>query len=35
MQAARVHGAGMLSLHDEPMPSPGPGEALVRVTAVG
>jgi|WetSurMetagenome_2_1015567.scaffolds.fasta_scaffold87716_2 L-iditol 2-dehydrogenase len=35
MQAARVHGAEKLQLHDEPMPVPGPGEALVRVTAVG
>jgi L-iditol 2-dehydrogenase len=35
MQAARVHSAGVLLLHDEPMPTPIPGEALVRVTAVG
>jgi len=35
MQVARIHGAGDLRLHDEPVPSPGPGEALVRVTAVG
>jgi L-iditol 2-dehydrogenase len=35
MQAARVHGAGDLRLHQEPVPVPGPGEALVRVTAVG
>jgi L-iditol 2-dehydrogenase len=35
MQTARVHGAGDLRLHDEPMPAPGAGEALVRVTAVG
>jgi L-iditol 2-dehydrogenase len=35
MQAARVHGAGILRLHEEPIPTPGPGEALVRVTAVG
>jgi L-iditol 2-dehydrogenase len=35
MQAVRVHGAGDLRLHDEPMPTPGPGEALVRVTAAG
>jgi L-iditol 2-dehydrogenase len=35
MQAARVHGGGDLRLHTEPMPSPGPGEALVRVTSVG
>ena len=35
MQVARIHGAGDLRLHDEPVPTPGPGEALVRVTAVG
>lgn len=35
MKAARVHGAGDLRLHDEPMPAPRPGETLVRVTAVG
>jgi L-iditol 2-dehydrogenase len=33
MQVIRLHGAGDLRLHDEPMPSPGPGESLVRVTA--
>ena len=35
MQVARIHGAGDLRLHEEPTPVPGPGEALVRVTAVG
>jgi len=35
MQTARVHGPGVLRLHDEPVPTPGTGEALVRVTAVG
>jgi L-iditol 2-dehydrogenase len=35
MQVVRIHGPGDLRLHDEPMPAPGPGEALVRVTAVG
>ena len=35
MKVARVHGAGRLSLHEEPIPTPGPGEALVRVTCVG
>jgi L-iditol 2-dehydrogenase len=35
MLVARVHGAGDLRVHDEPTPTPGPGEALVRVTAVG
>ncbi len=35
MRVARLHGAHDLRLHDEPVPVPGPGEALVRVTAVG
>jgi L-iditol 2-dehydrogenase len=35
MQVARIHRAGDLQLHDEPMPIPNLGEALVRVTAVG
>ena len=35
MRAARLHGAGDLRLADEPMPGAGPGEELVRVTAVG
>jgi L-iditol 2-dehydrogenase len=35
MQVARIHGAGDLRLHDEPVPTPAPGELLVRVTAVG
>jgi L-iditol 2-dehydrogenase len=35
MRAARVHGAGDLRFHNESIPSPGPGEALVRVAAVG
>ncbi len=35
MKAARVHGAGDLRLHEEPVPAPRPGETLVRVTAVG
>jgi L-iditol 2-dehydrogenase len=35
MQVARIHGAGDLRLHEEPEPTPGPGEVLVRVTAVG
>jgi L-iditol 2-dehydrogenase len=34
MQVVRLHSAGDLRLHDEPMPSPGPGESLVRVSAV-
>lgn len=35
MLVARIHGPGDLRLHEEPVPAPGPGEALVRVTAVG
>jgi L-iditol 2-dehydrogenase len=35
VQVARIHGPGDLRLHDEPMAAPRPGEALVRVTAVG
>ena len=35
MRAARLHAVGDLRLTDEPIPVPGPGESLVRVTAVG
>ena len=35
MRVARLHGVGDVRLSDEPAPSAGPGEALVRVTAVG
>ena len=35
MRAARLHGAGDLRLAEEPEPAAGPGEELVRVTAVG
>ena len=35
MKALRIHKVGDLRLHDEPMPVPGPGEVLLRVTAVG
>jgi L-iditol 2-dehydrogenase len=35
MKTLRLHGKKDLRLHDEPRPTPGPGEALVRVTAVG
>ncbi len=35
MDALRLHGAGDIRLHTEPDPVPGPGEGLVRVTAVG
>jgi len=34
MQVVRLHSAGDLRLHDEPLPTPDPGEALVRVSAV-
>ncbi len=35
MRALRLHGVGDLRLADEPAPVPGPGDLLVRVTAVG
>jgi L-iditol 2-dehydrogenase len=35
MQVARIHGAGDMRLHDEPVPTPRPGEVLVKVSAVG
>jgi L-iditol 2-dehydrogenase len=35
MKVARLHAAGVLKMHDEPVPIPGPDETLVRVTAVG
>jgi L-iditol 2-dehydrogenase len=35
MQVARIHGAGDMRLHEEPVPAPRSGEALVKVTAVG
>lgn len=35
MKVARIHRAGELKLHDESMPVPGSGDALVRVTSVG
>ena len=35
MKAARLHGAGDIRLSEEPVPEPGPGMCLVRVTAVG
>lgn len=36
MRAARYHGPGRpLVLEDVPLPSPGPGEALIRVRAAG
>jgi len=35
MRAARLHGVSDLRVADETAPVPGPGEVLVRVTAVG
>jgi L-iditol 2-dehydrogenase len=35
MTVARLHGVADLRTADEPVPVPGPGESLVRVTAVG
>jgi L-iditol 2-dehydrogenase len=35
MQVARIHGAGDVRLHEEALPTPRDGEALVKVTAVG
>jgi L-iditol 2-dehydrogenase len=35
MRAARLHGARDVRIHEEDRPVPGPGEALVRVEAVG
>ncbi len=35
MQVARIHGAGDVRLHEEPVPAPQAGEVLVKVTAVG
>jgi len=35
VKALRLHGVGDLRLHDEPAPTAGAGESLLRVTAVG
>ncbi|MBX3050069.1 MAG: zinc-binding dehydrogenase [Caldilineaceae bacterium] len=35
MKSLRLHGVGDLRLHEEPVPVPGDGEVLLRVTAVG
>ncbi len=35
MKTARLHGIQDLRIHDEPLPSAGAGEEVIRVTAVG
>jgi L-iditol 2-dehydrogenase len=35
MKVLRLHGTQDFRLHDESRPEPGPGESLIRVTAVG
>lgn len=35
MKVIRLHASGDMRLHDEPVPTPGEGEALLRVTAIG
>ena len=35
MKSLRLHATGDLRIHDEPVPTPGEGEKLVRVKAVG
>jgi L-iditol 2-dehydrogenase len=35
LRAARLYGTGDIRVAEEPSSEPGPGEALVRVTAVG
>ena len=35
MKVARLHGVGDIRIADDDQPIPGPGESLVRVTAVG
>ena len=35
MRTVRLHAPNDLRLHEEPKPDPGPGEVLVRVSAVG
>ncbi len=35
MKALRLHAAGVLQIHDEPVPVPTSDETLVRVTSVG
>ena len=35
MRTLRLHGPGQMEIHDEAVPTPGSGEQLIRVTAVG
>lgn len=35
MKVARLHGVGDVRVSEEPVPVPGPGQSLVRVSAVG
>src|SRR5919109_1709047 len=35
MKSVRLHGTGNLQIHEEPVPTAGAGEKLVRVKAVG
>jgi L-iditol 2-dehydrogenase len=35
MKTIRIHAPGDMRLHDEPIPTPGPDEVLLRVTATG
>lgn len=35
MRSLRLHAPGDLRMHDEPIPKPGPGEAMVRIGSVG
>ena len=35
MKTVRLHGMGDLRIHDEPTPTPGPGEVLLRVGGIG
>jgi L-iditol 2-dehydrogenase len=35
MRVARLHGVRDIRIAEEPTPAPGPGESLIRVTAVG
>jgi L-iditol 2-dehydrogenase len=35
MKSVRLHAIGELNIHEEPIPSPGPDEELVKIKAVG